>query len=848
MLHLSALLWPLLGSRWARGAPPAQAGRGCSPGAIQSAIASGSVDAISAELERVRAAGLWRLREDRAAAGRSSRPPRAPGGRLVAGAAGLRSRAVHRDGQPPGPARLAQGRNAADVLGGLRTHRAIEPLGAALNNPLFDAQARAAMARGAGAHRRARRPCPPCARPRAMPERHGPRGVAGRPARAARPDRRRRGAAPAGRCATRRCASRPSSPWAPPAARLRPTGADPGRAGAAPLVRPRSLDRRPPGQRAPQGAPGPWARWPPSAGQAGPPLQEPRPAASAIAAVRSWPMRRLVGGGSSASATSPARRLGESSRPLWSACWPWSAAVSAGCQKKKPAHHRYYDQHIQPIFDSFCVGKTSPCHRVDPATGRGARQPGPLVVRGGAKAPRRAPQLRRLPAAAAAAQGHARRASVLIPYDGRLLPSEIRHAGGKTLSPSSDAFFELKRWIDNGATRDGLGPVAGTQAGDGGAPRALAEGDPGRPSIAAAPPTSASSPTSQPMLVALLRLLQLPQLAPGRFLADLRRDRRRLRRQFRPRRRLRRPGPGPGRAERAAAAPAVARRGRPEPHRRDLLRRPARASGWKQLRDSPSMVQDAPPSAPPRRPGESFLRRPRDAGAVAQAGCALESCHSPNGFNDFRLRPGSVGLPLAGGRAAQLRGRPARVHGAGHAGRAPVAPGEEEPAVPATAASSTGAAPLLEGPGADSRRRLPHPLRRRPPPPPSAPSRSGTASNAAIAAALVSPLAAGQTLPLAFVARPPNPDGPLEFDTFRGGADLRLADAHLGADGHVEQRGQRPQRARRPARAWPAAPTSTCAARAGATTAPAWCSRPGTAKRAAWICGCSSRPPASAGA
>jgi hypothetical protein len=40
-------------------------------------------------------------------------------------------------------------------------------------------------------------------------------------------------------------------------------------------------------------------------------------------------------------------------------------------------------------------------------------------------------------------------------------------------------------------------------------------------------------------------------------------------------------------------------------------------------------------------------------------------------------------------------------------------------------------------------------------------------------------------LPLAFIARPPDPDSPVQFDTFRGGADLMIADAHLDGDGHL---------------------------------------------------------------
>ena len=129
---------------------PALAGRGSSPEAIRAAIASNSVDAISAELERaerllcgacvqmvtplvdhedmrVRTVAAWWLARR-----------------------GLRSElAVQMNNRLAQPdSRLA--RNAADVLGGMRHLKAVAPLGAALHNPVFDAQARSAMALALG--------------------------------------------------------------------------------------------------------------------------------------------------------------------------------------------------------------------------------------------------------------------------------------------------------------------------------------------------------------------------------------------------------------------------------------------------------------------------------------------------------------------------------------------------------------------------------------------------------------------------------------------------------------------------------------------------------------------------
>ena len=133
---------------------PASAGRGGSPQAIASAISSGSADAIKSELERaeylscaacvdyvlplvdngdagIRQVAAWWL------ARRGS------------------SRQVFRDmltrlGQPDS----VKARNAADFLGELANPQAIDALGAALSNPVFDAQARAAMARALGTIRR----------------------------------------------------------------------------------------------------------------------------------------------------------------------------------------------------------------------------------------------------------------------------------------------------------------------------------------------------------------------------------------------------------------------------------------------------------------------------------------------------------------------------------------------------------------------------------------------------------------------------------------------------------------------------------------------------------------------
>src|SRR5258708_17809964 len=128
----------------------AQAGRGGSPEAIRSAIAANSSDAIQAEMERA---------EYLVCAGCTDLVLRLVDHldyrvRQVA-AWWLARRATSRQVYVSMLNRLAQpdslkARNAADVLGELKYQSAIPALGAALSNPLFSGEARAAMARALG--------------------------------------------------------------------------------------------------------------------------------------------------------------------------------------------------------------------------------------------------------------------------------------------------------------------------------------------------------------------------------------------------------------------------------------------------------------------------------------------------------------------------------------------------------------------------------------------------------------------------------------------------------------------------------------------------------------------------
>src|SRR5262249_60691678 len=146
------------------------------------------------------------------------------------------------------------------------------------------------------------------------------------------------------------------------------------------------------------------------------------------------------------------------------------AVFAGGCLTKKPPDQHFFDQHIQPILKTFCVGNTSPCHAtsIDPTT-KIATALGNLdltsydniqkrrdVLRTYGSYPHPLLLLKALP-----------EASVSIPDQGKLYVGEIRHAGGKPIEPGSDALYEVKHFLGNAECRGGSAPTAQGGAGGG---------------------------------------------------------------------------------------------------------------------------------------------------------------------------------------------------------------------------------------------------------------------------------------------------------------------------------------------------------------------------------------------
>ena len=465
-----------------------------------------------------------------------------------------------------------------------------------------------------------------------------------------------------------------------------------------------------------------------------------------------------------------------------------AAGLVSGCAIKKAPERRYYDQHIQPFLNSFCVGNTSPCHRIDPDTGLAlgnldlssfeAVQKRPDVLRTYGSYPLPLLLMKAVP-----------EETINIPYQGAFLKSEIRHAGGKTLSVGSPGFSELLRWLNNGANRDGIAPTRSRNEGQGACNSAIpADRDTSMVNTGSRAYQAFVSDV-EPMLEKSCAFATCHSSPQSDFYITCGTDDAQKRFNF-----LQASGFVAQKPDPMAAAGT-------DVERSEILLRPlAPTAGgvshtggtffqsrsddqWKKWREWAVAVQDNPPEAITRSAGQTFFEA-NVMPKLLQRGCALEGCHSPNGFNDYRLRPGGQGFfaPLALRRNYETTL---------HEFMAPdTVDVMQSRAVKKNIFLSSGgithrAGALIEGMDFNvNTGTCPTPF-------------DPMTTNAfcvlaewhrierADRGASVSLMATGDVLPLAFVSRPPDGDGPLEFDTFRGGADLLIADATLGARGAV---------------------------------------------------------------
>ncbi len=478
-----------------------------------------------------------------------------------------------------------------------------------------------------------------------------------------------------------------------------------------------------------------------------------------------------------------------------------AALSTSGCLIKKSADRHFYDEHIQPIFDRSCTNGVSPCHKVDPATGVAL---GNLDLTSFENVQKRRDVLRRygtypMPLLLLKAVPESQ---VTIPYAGLNLPSEIRHAGGKPLSRDSDAFSELERWLKNDANIDGIQPVEKANRGVGSDCRSALPAGYVLPAV----DTNATAYTTfQSDIAPFLAnncTYSTCHYSPQADFSLLCPD-----------------APDAAKFNFVQAASFVAPKGRMVQGSEILMRPLSGLKGginhtggvffedrtdktWLAWQDWATQVQDYAVANPLSTETKSTGRKFFEAAVMPKLlarGCALEGCHSPNGFNDYRLRPGALGFLSAG---ALKRNYEATVDEFMALDTIDV---KQSRAVKKTILTSGPGAvgithrgsAVLEDEGTTSAMPCPATF-----PDPFDPTISydpakPTSARAfcvleewhrrerADRAASVSPMATGDVLPLAFVSRPPSGDTLLQFDTYAGGADLKLADATLGADGAV---------------------------------------------------------------
>ncbi|MBC8133079.1 MAG: PD40 domain-containing protein, partial [Deltaproteobacteria bacterium] len=474
--------------------------------------------------------------------------------------------------------------------------------------------------------------------------------------------------------------------------------------------------------------------------------------------------------------------------------------MSIGCAQKKPAEKHYYDKTIQPLLTTFCVGNTSPCHQIDPATGSAfgnldlssfeALHKRPDVLRTYGSYPLPLLLLKAVP-----------EASVDFPYRGGVVPSEIRHVGGKVFARDSDAFYELERWLRNGANRDGVAPEPTAKQGSGVCNTLV----PSNRDLTVVNTNSAAYQSFvadvAPKLAQSCAFGTCHGSPQSDFYLTCGESDQQMRFNF-----LQAAGF-------VVSAPVA-------PEQSEILLRPlapeaggvshtggsfflSREDGsWKAWKTWALAVQSDPANpadpvaAAAKTDGQKFFEA-RVMPKMLQRGCALEGCHSPDGFNDFRLRSGAQGFfaPLALKRnyentlkefmaldtvdVAQSRAvkKNLFLSEGGIAHRAgSLLEGPDAAVDPANAASGKITIDTCPTPFDPARvNQIPafcvfvewHRIER------------------AARASALSPMAMSDVLPLAFVARPPDGDSLLQFDTFRGGSDLMVADATLGARGVV---------------------------------------------------------------
>ncbi|HEY1584810.1 MAG TPA: hypothetical protein VGH63_03925, partial [Polyangia bacterium] len=471
------------------------------------------------------------------------------------------------------------------------------------------------------------------------------------------------------------------------------------------------------------------------------------------------------------------------------------ALVLVGCDDQPPAGPQYYERVIQPILTQNCVFNQGACHKDD---GNGNAL-GNLDLTSYANTTRRRDVLRTygsfpVPLLLLKASGST---VPPIPYKGstdgttKFYNSEIQHAGGATLSVTSSAFLELQKWLANGAAEDGSVVAKAQQTGTGSCNPSFMTV---RPDVAAQ--LSSVDTTTQafkdfasdvePTLTKSCAFSTCHSGEQSDFFLTCQ-------------------GDGSNDATKFNYLEAQAFTGNP-PETSLLLLKPLAPSGggtvhtggvffpnkndatWLQLSKWAAEV-GAQGAGVALSDGEKFF----DDNVMPiflKRGCALEACHSPGSANDFKLRSGTQGFlsrfslhsnydaarreflvpDVPDVRQSRLVKKPVISVAEGgfgltHRGGPPLqSPGEVlDPALCTQPFPTDGSAtPFCTVVEWHKRERA-----------------------ALITAGQADAMSSGSTLPIVAVSRPPDDDRPIDFGTYRPGADLVVGSVGVGAVGDI---------------------------------------------------------------
>ena len=151
-------------------------------------------------------------------------------------------------------------------------------------------------------------------------------------------------------------------------------------------------------------------------------------------------------------------------------------ANAAACGDAPPGR-TFYQRNIEPILTQKCAGNTSGCHQAN-TDDKFQFAAGNLDVSSFENVQKRRDVLApfgayNYPLLLIKAVGPDQ---LTVQYGDKLKPIQVQHAGGAIIEVGSDAFYTLQSWLDNGATENGLKPATPAKTGAGDCSTAVPEG------------------------------------------------------------------------------------------------------------------------------------------------------------------------------------------------------------------------------------------------------------------------------------------------------------------------------------------------------------------------------------